>query len=287
MIRTPEFHSSPSRRLRTELSIESQPPESTIADAMEVQQNDAEEQNRIRLLKKSQAARSSRKNETDEQRHSRLAKQRERTETSRRAETEEQRLMRLEKLKETSQSNRRMETDEQRLLRLAKLKERSQSNRRMETEEQRLTRLEQQRKRSDADRAKNRIGKQVSMGMCTEQRSIEVQYSTIDEYTSSVHDLVDAFAKKSNVTNQGGHVSSSCWPSSIPCELKESCLNRFLQRTSMTAIAETVCAVCNVRAPKNKSKMVAVSKISRIDLLRVTDDLKGLITGNCLSSTQR
>ena len=131
----------------------------------------------------------------------------------------------------------------------------------METEEQRLTRLEQQRKRTAADRAKNRIGKQVSIGMYTEQRSIEVQYSTIDEYTSSVNDLVHAFAKKSNLTNEEEYFSSSCWPKPIPRELKESCLNRFLQHTSTTAIAETVCAMCNVRAPKKKSKMVAVSKI--------------------------
>ncbi|CAF1520001.1 unnamed protein product [Adineta steineri] len=53
---------------------------------------------------------------------------------------------------------------------------------------------------------------------------------------------------------------------------------------SMSALAETTCAVCNIRSPMQKSKSVPVSKITSNELLKVSDETKALIMGSQLSN---
>jgi hypothetical protein len=209
---------------------------------------ETEEQRQKRLEKKREQTRSSRTNETEEQRQIRLQKKLERTRSSRTNETEEQRQIRLEKKRERTRSSRINETEKQRQIRLEKKRERTRSSRINETEEQHQIQLEQQRKRSQTNRAKQKLGKQTHENIDTEQENTEMRFSI-----------------------------RPSWPEPIPRDLKETCLQQFLEQMSMSILAETTCAVCNIRTPAKDSKKLLISKIPNIHLLKVSEELKDLI----------
>ena len=83
--------------------------------------------------------------------------------------------------------------------------------------------------------------------------------------------------------NKSSNYSTS--PEPLSHDLKEACLKKFLRQMSVSVLAEATCAVCNIRTPMQKSKKIAVSTISNIDILRVPEDLKALIEN--LQSTAR
>ncbi|CAF4307776.1 unnamed protein product, partial [Rotaria sordida] len=45
----------------------------------------------------------------------------------------------------------------------------------------------------------------------------------------------------------------------------------------MSKLAETTCAVCNIRTSEKDSKKIPISKIPNIHLLKVSEELKNLI----------
>ena len=67
------------------------------------------------------------------------------------------------------------------------------------------------------------------------------------------------------------------WPEPIPCDLKETRLQEFLQQMSMSVLAEVTCAVCNIRIPAKDSKKILFSKIPNINLLKVGEELDHLL----------
>ncbi|CAF4507324.1 unnamed protein product [Rotaria sp. Silwood2] len=67
------------------------------------------------------------------------------------------------------------------------------------------------------------------------------------------------------------------WSEPIPRDLKETRLQQFLQQMSMSELAETTCAVCNIRTPAKDSKKLSISKIPNIHLLKVSEELNDLI----------
>ncbi|CAF3989686.1 unnamed protein product [Rotaria sp. Silwood1] len=156
--------------------------------------------------------------------------------------------MRLEKNRERTQSSRRNELEEQRLVRHEKNRERTQSSRRNESEEQCQIRLEQQRKRNQTNRVKKKLEKQIHENIDIEQENTEMRFSIRPP-----------------------------WPEPIPLDLKETCLQQFLEQMSMSALAEATCAVCNVRTPAKDSKKVPISKIPNIHLLKIPQELNDLI----------
>jgi len=108
-----------------------------------------------------------------------------------------------------------------------------------------------------------------------------MQFSRTEEEATCDNSITDEdVMKKKEDSNY------SSWPQSIPRELKETCLKKFLQQMSMPVLAEATCAVCNVRTPVQKSKKVPLSKILNTHLLKVSDDLKDLITNTQPSLSQ-
>ncbi|CAF3928659.1 unnamed protein product [Rotaria sordida] len=87
-----------------------------------------------------------------------------------------------------------------------------------------------------------------------------------------------------NIIMKNRNPISSSWPEPISRDLKENCLKQFLHRMSMSSLAETTCAVCNVRTPAQKSKSVPISKITVIESLKVSDETKALIVNTQLSN---
>jgi hypothetical protein len=283
--------------------------QSIISVAMRENQNDIEEQRQIRLAKLNKSARSRRSSETDEQRQNRLQKERERararrsnetdeqrqnrletkrerTRSNRMNETEEQRQNRLVKDRERTQSNQMNETEEQRQNRLEKNKERARSSRTNETEEQRRVRLEQQKKRSQASRTKKKLEKRASDKTIVQQQNMDMQFNEMEDQVPRYSDSMgDPTQNKIGIKKKKTFVSAP-WPEPISRQLKEACLQKFLQRMSMSVLAETICAVCNVRAPVQQSKKIPVSKIPNIHLLKVSDELKDLIISTQSSTLQ-
>ncbi|CAF4407526.1 unnamed protein product [Rotaria socialis] len=299
-IRIPEFESSPSRRLRTEMRPENDSAQSIISGQIKNQQDDIEPRHQSRLEKKREYARASRTNETDnehqqrlekqksrsqlnrameteEQRQNRLQNDRERTRSSRRHETEEQRQNRLKKNRERTQSSRRNETEQQRQNRLKIDRERAGSTRMNKTEEQRQNRIEQQRKRSQVNRTKKKLEKRTSHNTAVQHQDILMQLNETEDHAPLRGNSMNDLTQNENVTKKNKSSIYPRWPESISHDLKEACLKQFLKHMSMSALAEATCAVCNVRIPVQNSKKILVSKIPNIHVLKVSDELNELV----------
>ena len=69
----------------------------------------------------------------------------------------------------------------------------------------------------------------------------------------------------------------SLWPEPIARDLKDARLQQFLKQMSMSKLAETTCAICNIRTSAKGAKKIPISKIPNIDLLKVSEELKTLI----------
>jgi len=244
---------------------------------MQKEKNDKEDQRQIRLEKKRERSRSSRMNETEEQRQIRLGKKTEQSRSSRMNETEEQRQIRLDKLKERKQASRKNETEDQRQNRLEKKREESRSSRKNETEEQRKIRLEQQRKRSQLNRAAKKLGKTTFDHSNIQQQSSEMQFNETEGHTPGDNSSIHDFTENENVSKKPQSFIRLPWPEPISRDLKETRLQQFLQKMSMSVLAEATCAVCNIRTPAKDSKKLPVSKFRNIHLLKVSEELKDLI----------
>jgi hypothetical protein len=266
--------------------MENDSTQSILSGAMQQEQNHTEIEHRIQLEKKRKLAHSSRMNETNEQRQKRLEKNREGTRSSRTDETEEQRQKRLEKDREGTRSSRIDETEEQRQKRLEKDREGTRSSRTDETEERRQNRLEQQRKRSQANRKKKKLEKRASDNSAIRQQNSDMQLSETEDHASCDGDSMSDLTQNGNVVKKKKSSISPPWPEPISRDLKETRLKQFLQRMTMSALAEVTCAVCNIRTPVEKSKKLSLSKIPHIDLLKVSDQLKDLIISTQSSTLQ-
>ena len=67
------------------------------------------------------------------------------------------------------------------------------------------------------------------------------------------------------------------WPRSVDMERKTSCLKNFIQKMSMSSLAQGVCGVCNIRCYKLNLRCVPVDQIPSIELLETHDDLRSII----------
>ncbi|CAF3372377.1 unnamed protein product [Rotaria socialis] len=271
-IRIPEFQGSPSRRRRSEHNNETGFAQSTATDAIRQAQNgihkqrqraveqqinpnqenlvnETAEHRRIRLEKQKQRDQSNRSNETNEKRKIRLENQNQRTKSNRLNETSEEREIRLEKQRRLDKSN---ETPEERQIRLKKVKELAQSSRMNETEEQRQIRLEKQRKRSQANRAKKIAEKSTSNTLNTQQQNLSAKLNETEPISlCDTHDT-HHFTSNEDINKKHKSSISSLWPEFISRNLKEDCLQKFIQKMSMAALSEATCAVCNVRTQTQK-----------------------------------
>ncbi|CAF4217031.1 unnamed protein product, partial [Adineta steineri] len=260
-IRMPEYESSPNRRVRSDINIESERTKAISPIAIEQAQADTEEEHENRLSLLRERARLRRVNQTEEQRQNRLAKDRERTQSRRESQAEEQRHDRLAKDRERARSRRESDPEEQRQDRLAKDRERTRSRRRNETDDQYQLRINYQRDRSQANRTEKRLEKQTSDNIIIQQHNI-------------------------NMTKQKKSQIHSTWPAPIPTDLKKECLQQFLSQMSMSVLAEVTCAVCNIRTPEQESIKMPMSEIPNIHLLKISDELKNLVI-NTQSSTSK
>ncbi len=200
---------------------------------------------------------------------------------------EQQHQNRLEKKRERTRSSRMNETEEQRQKRLEKEKDRSRSIRMNETEEQRQKRLEQQKKRSKSNRAKKKAQKRAIGIIGLQQQNNELQMVETEELESCDSVDLDHSIQNEISSRREKNAVYPSWPQPISRALKEACLQKFLNQSSMSELAEVTCAVCNVRTPIQQSKKVPFSEIPNIHLLKVSDEFKNLIRNIQSSNTEQ
>ncbi|CAF3989182.1 unnamed protein product, partial [Adineta steineri] len=125
----------------------------------------------------------------------------------------------------------------------------------------------------------------MSENVTIQQQTTQMQSAGAEEITLQDGINISHSTSNSNILPKTRNATSS-WPEPISRDLKEGCLKKFLHRMSMSALAETTCAVCNIRSPMQKSKSVPASKITSNELLKVSDETKALIMGSQLSNLQ-
>ena len=165
---------------------------------------------------------------------------------------------------------RENESIDQSRKRKGKDKEQKKAARQSETVDERNKRLQRQKGRSQANRAKNKIDKRSSSGTYAYFRSISTPLNAPNRVEISENNVGDNADKRAGST-------LPFWPEPIPRSLKNNLLQQFVEQMSMSALAESVCAVCNVRAPAKKTKKLPVKEIPGLHLLVVAEDLKDLI----------
>ena len=251
------------------------------------------DQRQIRLEQQRNRSRSRRANETEEERQSRQSKDRERVRSRRATESKEQQDKRLTSSRESVRLTRRNETIEQRQRRHSANKlsiqairsnettdqsrqrkekdnERTKAARQNETVEQQRKRLEQQKQRKQVNAAKKKINKRSSNGSYAHLRNISASSDGSSQLPTHENNI-------DNNSNNNANATFTTWPEPIPRSLKNHLLQQFVRQMSMSALAETICAVCNVRTSVTKAKKMPIDKIPSLHLLEVPQDLKDLI----------
>lgn len=216
----------------------------------------------------------------------RLSILKERVRSRRNSETDQQRQDRLAKVRERARSRRANETEVQRQNRLDENKERVRSIRMNETDEEHQMRINHQRIRSQANRINKRLDHETSDIIDIQTHDTNTNSNEIGNSFRHVDGSSNDFVHGERMTSVKQKQTSSAWPAPIPTALKETCLQQFLQRMSMSALAEVTCAICNIRTPEGQSKTIATSDIPHIHLLKVSDGLKDLVTNIRYSNVQ-
>lgn len=232
--------------------------------------NETEEERVARLQKQRAQSKSKIIDEIEEERLSRQRKDREQASSNRATETKKQRERRLLFNKEITQLARRKETDEQRQRRRSVNRTNTEAARQNETVDQHNKRLQQQKSRSQANRTKNKINKRSSSGPYAYLRSISAQ-------TGGSNRLITSETGTEINANKSIDSTLPFWPEPIPRSLKNNLLQQFVAQMSMSALAETTCAVCHVRAPVKKTKKLPVKEIPGLHLLVVSQYPKDLV----------
>lgn len=174
---------------------------------------------------------------------------------------------------------RERESSDQRNKRLAYQQKRSASTRSRESRQERSKRLIDQRKRSAVNRlSKSKQGKmprQIFNQQWSEiTESIDESQQTIEknQVMKERHQL-QALAKNRQIL-----LDQYRWPAAIPTPLKEYCLEDFCNHTSMSALRQSVCIICNVRASVSTMKEYDLQDIPNLEKLSSHADMMDLIS---------
>lgn len=191
------------------------------------------------------------------QRNERLERDRLRKQVARSKETVEEKVVRLADQHHRSALNRSNETEQQRTERLDNQRHRSALNRSNETEQRRSVRLAEMKQRWKTLR---------------ENESEEQKIRRVRSMSARRHQ--NLMAKKQQTQSQ--HLN---WPSAVPDQLKQRCLQEFIDRMSMDTLRQSTCIVCNARGSFHSMTEYAFKEICSHKELVCHCDLVGVIPG--------
>ena len=159
-------------------------------------------------------------------------------------ESEQQRKERLTRDRLRKRTARESENENQRKIRLVDQRQRSATNQSSRSE-QRSGHLINYRQRS---KTMGSIDKQQSIRKSTEIVNIQRQQQMLEK-------------------EQQALLNQYIWPTTIPRQLKEYCLQDFSNHMSMPVLRQSTCIVCNIRAYANTMKECALQDIPNSDKL--------------------
>lgn len=192
---------------------------------------------------------------TDELQSSLVSCDAQRKRQERATESEQQRKERLLADRLRKRTSREYETEDQNEARLVNDQLSKRISRENETQDQRQIRLIDQQQRSirnRVSRSEQRSGRLISRQQCSKAtRSTDKQQSLLSQYV---------------------------WPSTIPTQLKENCLQDFCNHMSMPVLRQSICCICNIRAYANTMKVCALEDIPNSDKLSCDRELLNTIS---------
>jgi hypothetical protein len=68
------------------------------------------------------------------------------------------------------------------------------------------------------------------------------------------------------------------WPTAIPTQLKEHCLEEFTNQMSMPVLRQSVCIICNIRSYTSTMKECSLRNIPNFDKLSCQKELLDIIS---------
>ncbi|CAF1554051.1 unnamed protein product, partial [Adineta steineri] len=266
------------RRKRQERSIENeqQREERLTADRLRkrnAKQNESEDQRQIRLVANRLSQRNARENKSKDQRQIRLATDRLSKHIATENESEDQRQIRLAANRLSQRNAIENESEDQQQIRLATNRLSQRDARDNESENQRRLRLSDQQKRSA--RKKLCRSAQRSRLLTSGQRQSDTIRSVGRQGSRRKSTDVINLQRQQQLLEKKQQVllDQYVWPTAIPTQLKNYCLQDFSNHMSMSVLRQSTCIVCNIRTFANTMKVHALQDILNVDKLSSPTDL--------------
>ena len=185
-----------------------------------------------------------------------------------------------------STANGSSESYDRRNARLTYQRQRSMSNRSNETEDQRISRLDDQRKRSTANRLSRSVQRKTTRVKYRPQRSETTRSNNKKQRLVGPEQKMNIQHQRRLLeTKQQALSDQYKWPSDIPTQLKEYCLQDFCDSTSMSVLRQATCIVCNTRVSASTMKVYTLRNIPNSEKLSCHADLADLISEVSRSKT--
>ncbi|CAF3827032.1 unnamed protein product, partial [Adineta steineri] len=241
-------------------------------------EKESEDQQQLRLATDRLSKRNARENENEDQQQLRLANDRLSKRNARENENEDQQQIRLAIDRLSKRNARENESQDQQQLRLTSDRLSKSTARENESENQRRLRLSDQQKRSARKKLcrSQQRGRLLTSGQHQSDaiRSVDRQGSR--RKSTEVINLQRE--QKLLEKEQQGLLNQYVWPTTIPTQLKNHCLQDFSNQMSMSVLRQSTCIVCNIRTFANTMKVHALKDILNVDKLSSPTDFMNIIS---------
>ncbi len=133
-------------------------------------------------------------------------------------------------------------------------------------------RLTDQRGRSATNRSSKRGQRRNARSTNIQQPSKVTKSANRQQHITKRAQISNAQQQQQTLTNQ------YVWPTAIPTQLKEYCLQDFCNHMSMSVLRQSTCVICNVRAYADTMKKCALQDIPSVDKLSCHVGLTNIIS---------
>lgn len=148
-----------------------------------------------------------------------------------------------------------------------------------ENQEERNARLTDQRKRSTANRLSKSEKRKMPRQVFRQQSSDIIQSIGENQQIIEKNQVMNIRRQQQVLAgNRQILLDQYKWPAAIPTPLKEYCLQDFCNHTSMPALRQSVCIICNIRASASKMKEYDLHDIPNLEKLSSHTDLMDVIS---------
>ena len=149
-----------------------------------------------------------------------------------------------------------------------------------ESEQKKAVRLADQRQRSAANRSgENELRRSAHLASMRERWKETRENESKEQNLRRVRSMSMRRRQNRTEQQQKSQFESLSWPSAIPHQLKERCLQNFIDKMSMTALKQSACSVCNSRIASSSMIEHVFEDIPNTSKLTCHSDLVEVIFG--------